>query len=612
MVMRVRHPYNQTKHIPQVVGITDAELTAWFKDKNQGLDIQDDDTLNELRAELGSLEDLLGMTDEDIDGIRSSLSTSVRNHRGAAGQTHKLPIRTVRRLKGLILVFEYMSLVRRNVTLDNIKWPNVLAFLDEWKALKELTKVEAPATPKFNSQKGMAKHMHSMLDFFRRVYGHQMTTLSYLLVSDDQRDESSAADALPLMEGRFFCEKNSRIVDELHSRVSRATAGALSDNELVYKYMAESLMGTSAESLLQDFDRTRDGRGLWERLCETQCTDKVHETIAQGHLKFLQGAKWNGAASGDLAGHCEKHRRQHALYMDSAGRAGMQSYTDRTRVGWLLDSVKNCTDTNVKIRVNHIREHDDYMNDFDKAAVYLAKTDYEGKGKKKRVKFDDDQADVSALGGGGGGGGNPRKKQKGGGGGGLQGSSYQSKLNLTGGKGPKTGVTLRWYDKKEWRKLKKAERDEVQEWRATLNVSAKDAKASAAAAAAKAEKGLATLKDGFAKIAALFKKHAPEAASEADAIVSGIEGSIGSITVEPPAPSGEDSTANVDDNADEGQAEIGGSNVEVSQDAVPNDSKVEESKIPEELEKEIERQVEISAAVGIQQILKSTGGRKSD
>eukprot|EP00986_Skeletonema_menzelii_P020052 scaffold29978_cov737-Skeletonema_menzelii.AAC.1 len=72
----------------------------------------------------------------------------------------------------------------------------------------------------------------------------------------------------------------------------------------------------------------------------------------------------------------------------------MQLYTDRTRVQWLLDSLAKCEDTNVKIRANFIRDNDDYLDNFEKAAVYLAKSEYKDKNKKrKNVSFRDDDAE---------------------------------------------------------------------------------------------------------------------------------------------------------------------------------------------------------------------------
>lgn len=590
--MRIRS-FNETKYIPKVL-IDDAALQNWYAHKIEGLDIQCNDTLKEFLSELGSLADLLGMTDSDIDSIKSTMSTAIRNHRGNSTQSFKLPTRTCLRLKGLIQVFEYMSLVRRDIRIDNIKWPHVLAFLDEWKALQELAKIPPPAVPKFTQQKGMPKHMHSVFELLGRVYGNQKCPVTYMLVPTSERDESSPESAPRLIPGRFFTEAHARIGDELHARVSRHTPAAQADNELIYKYVADSLIGTSAEALLQEFEKTRDGCGLWNRLMETQCTDAVHEALANGHLNFIMNACWNGHQSGDLHAFIDKLRRQYTLYCESAVKANMQMYEDITRVKWMIKSLSKCTDTNLRIRINKIRDDDSYLNDFEKAAQYISKTDYEGKGKKKnkRVQFPgDDSADIGAVGAGGKG----NKK--------LKGKGYQSQLNLNGGKGPKTGVALRWYDQDEFDKLSDAQKTELREWRATNKVSIQGCRSKQ-----RLSKKTNALKDGFAKIAALFKQHAPQAAAEVDSIVSGVEAAVGSVTVSPPTPSGEDNTANSESvKPDDAEAEVGGSNVAVASE----EESGETGNVPQETVEDIQKQVEISAAVGLQSILKNSG-KKSD
>lgn len=581
MVMRITSRYNSLKHQP-LVNITDEDYDTWLAHSTNGLDIRDKETRQYFQEELPTLSDLLGMEADDIDTIKSTMSTQTRNSRGHVnGATHLLSTRTCLRLKALIKVFEYHSLVQRNISMNEITWPHVLAFMDEWKALEKLTKVDPPAVPKFNHQKGMAKHMQSLLDFFRRVYGCQMTTLSYLICSDDIRDDSGPDDAEPFVPGRFHCASHSRIVDELHARVSRHTAAAGADNELLFKLIAESLAGTSAETALDEFLHTRDGVGLWHRLIDTQSTDVQNEAIAKGHLKYLQTSNWIGAGSGQLYAHVEKHRRNYEAYGKSAERARMQLYTDRTRVQWLLDSLAKCEDTNVKIRANFIRDNDDYLDNFEKAAVYLAKSEYKDKNKKrKNVSFRDDDAEVGAIQGGGRNGND--KKQKG-----LGAKAYQSQLDFNGGRGKKTGVELRWYDKKEYRLLKKAERLELNKWRATNGITRKSE-----AEKKEAQKTTNTLKSAIGKIAALITKHAPAAQEEMDSIVAGVEASVGSITVDPPATSGEAQ-------ADAGHAEVG----DVARDVDDKEgSPVEE--VDEVIEQEIERQVEISAAVGLQTILK--------
>lgn len=123
------------------------------------------------------------------------------------------------------------------------------------------------------------------------------------------------------------------------------------------------------------------------------------------------------------------------------------------------------TDTQICIRKNHIKDDEAgiYKDDWEKAAIYLSKTDYEGKDKKGKRKTRFADADISEVyGGGGGGGSNKRPK-------GLTDKQYNKMLNLNGGMG-KSGVELRWHSPAEYAKLNKAQRQELNEWRATQGI----------------------------------------------------------------------------------------------------------------------------------------------
>eukprot|EP00984_Skeletonema_dohrnii_P020375 scaffold9899_cov178-Skeletonema_dohrnii-CCMP3373.AAC.1 len=72
----------------------------------------------------------------------------------------------------------------------------------------------------------------------------------------------------------------------------------------------------------------------------------------------------------------------------------------------------------LQIRMNNVKDDDTYMDDWEKTAIYLAKTDYEGKNSKGKRKARFAEGDVSGVqgnpngGGGGGGGGHKTKKPK--------------------------------------------------------------------------------------------------------------------------------------------------------------------------------------------------------
>eukprot|EP00984_Skeletonema_dohrnii_P032858 scaffold27742_cov130-Skeletonema_dohrnii-CCMP3373.AAC.1 len=227
-----------------------------------------------------------------------------------------------------------------------------------------------------------------------------------MVCPDTLRGDSAPEDAPGFVEGRHFAPPHTRLSDEIRARASRTTPNAQADNELLYKILVESFVGTNIASQAEDFERTRDGLGFWERLQETQCTDQHHEKAAHDNINYLRSSKWDGPESGDFTKYLDKDRRQFANYTQAREHCQLQEYSDRTRVGWLLAGITS-KDTQLCIRMNNIKDDDTYMDDWEKTAIYLAKTDYEGKNSKGKRKARFAEGDVSGVRGnpnGGGGG----------------------------------------------------------------------------------------------------------------------------------------------------------------------------------------------------------------
>lgn len=444
--------------------LTEEQLKLWLTDPIDGLGIRDDTTVKAFNEEIRSPSDLFGMSATDIDAINTALSTRTSDARGRSQATHRLAHRAVMRLKGMTLVVTYLSMVRRNIDWETIQWTNVQTFLPEWTTLKKLAEEDRGDVPKFKQVTGMPRHVLTIIDYLRSTYGSQFCSLYYLVCPDSMRDESSPEDAPPLVSGRHFAEPHTRLVDEIGARVSRTTASAQADNELFFKILVESFVGSGVASQAEDFEHTRDGLGFWERLNETQCTDDHHEKAGEENITWMRTAKWPGPEAGPLVRHIDKTRRQWANYQLSQARTNLQDYTDHTRVGWLLASITS-TDTQICIRKNHIKDDEAgiYKDDWEKAAIYLSKTDYEGKDKKGKRKTRFADADISEVYGRGGGGGSNKKPK------GLTDKQYNKMLNLNGGMG-KSGVELRWHSPAEYAKLNKAQRQELNEWRATQGI----------------------------------------------------------------------------------------------------------------------------------------------
>ena len=599
--------------------LTDEQRNLWFTDQVDGLYLTEENVVTALKAEIQSPSDLLGMKADDIDSINTTISTSTSDQRGRAQPKYRLPHRTVMRLKGMIRVVNYLSLVRRDITWDSIRWTTVLRFNPEWDALVTSSEKDPAEVPKYRASTGMPRHMLNLVDYLRTTYGSTYCVLHYLVCDDSLRDDTAPEDAPTLVEGRLFAEPHTRIADEIRARASRSTAAAQADNEQLFRVLVSSFSGSSnLAALAEEFENTRDGVGFWIKLQETQCTDDAHRRAGEGYIKWLMTCIWGGPQDGQLTKHVEKHRRQYALYVQACEHCVLQKYTDRTRVGWLLRSITS-TDTNIAIRKNAILDDDSYLDDFERTAIYLAKTEYEGRDKKGTRRVRIQESDVSGLDGDDTVS-SPRKKPRG-----VSSKQFNKMLTLNEGKGP-SGVEYRWHEKKEYDKLPAAQKKDLNQWRATKgitiqrrgsrgkggegggggtpkNVSATttsrlDQLTDSIATLASVVMGLPGIKESVAAATATAERQKAAAAIQAlTAQASSAAGTIGSVTLAPPT-AGETTAA-----ASAGTAQISGTQVQ--------NTSVNQSEDAQAL---IESDIAAATSVGAQAILslKSICGLKKN
>ena len=84
----------------------------------------------------------------------------------------------------------------------------------------------------------------------------------------------------------------------------------------------------------------------------------------------------------------DKLRKQWFNYEQAGKQTPLQEYDERTRVLWLLDSLKS-DEVDVVYHKNQIKKDNQYMNSWEDAVTFLADCEYIGKDTKKtkRARF---------------------------------------------------------------------------------------------------------------------------------------------------------------------------------------------------------------------------------
>ena len=430
-------------HYHPVNKMTPEELENWFTSPVNGLGVPPD-AVEALKEEINDPSELLGLNDTtDVEAIQRCLSTRAYDAAGNPKPTFKITNRVLIRLRGAIKLVNYLSMVRRDIYWEQLKWTNLVSFAYDWNALVAITK-KTPGEPpvwKRGHQPQTVSFLYAVIDYLNTVHGEHHCPLGYLIDEDAVRDDTSAADAPPLAPGRYFSEKHSSLMAELRARAPRNTALADADNISLFAILTKCFQLSPFAAQAQPFEKTHDGMGFWRHLKTTNATESHHEAVAKSAIDYCQNAKWDG--SGDLIDHIAKLRRQYSIYGEAGKHIALQEYDDRTRVGWFLDNM-TCTDVNAITYITQIRHSSQYRDNWEAAMSYMSQCPYRGKnnGRRKRGGGGDNTANVAGAEQEG----TPTKRGKqgkkgknggggGGGGGGLQGKDYQDKLKQSGGRG---------------------------------------------------------------------------------------------------------------------------------------------------------------------------------
>ena len=91
----------------------------------------------------------------------------------------------------------------------------------------------------------------------------------------------------------------------------------------------------------------------------------------------------------------DKLRKQWFNYEQAGKQTPLQEYDERTRVLWLLDSLKS-DEVDVVYHKNQIKKDNQYMNSWEDAVTFLADCEYIGKDttKTKRARFNEDSGEA--------------------------------------------------------------------------------------------------------------------------------------------------------------------------------------------------------------------------
>jgi hypothetical protein len=415
--------------------LTAAQTTAFFENADQ-MAIPNATVLQLVAEGIDSVDDLSEFDKDTISQIASNL------RRPAAGNHFVFGAKSQKRLAVACKIVRYYETVGRPLTAGNLAWDTVIKnFEIQWKALKTKKDGDEPETPKVTKGLNIMKWSDSFFDFLNRCIGVRMIPLVYVV-----RAEETPPAITALAAGQPHSNEAGCIERELIDRASHNHPLFRDDSATVYYKLEEATRGTTFAASIKPFQRNKNGRGAYNAIINQFAGEDKWEAEIKAKEALLHGIKWKGQSNYTLERHCASHRAAYISLVACAEHVAYQLPNEHSRVGYLLDGIQN-NDPGLQAAMANVRSSKgpgEMRSSFEQTVAHILPYDpvakkgtsgtKRGPGEISEVTGDTKDANVSSFG-------------------------------TKSGRGPKTGVHLRYHKYHEFKALNDAERKELAEWR---------------------------------------------------------------------------------------------------------------------------------------------------
>ena len=163
-------------------------------------------------------------------------------------------------------------------------------------------------------------------------------------------------------------------MDELIDYTPHTSEEYAEDNAKVFQILQDMVSGSSHESSVKTFQRSRDGRGAYFALCQHNLGSSKWEKIFEDAETYVMKREWNGKNSRfSLKSHINKHRVAHNEMIRAKQFIAVQTPNEYTRVGRLIKSITS-RDPAIVAAITHIHGNNAMRQDFETASDFMLLT----------------------------------------------------------------------------------------------------------------------------------------------------------------------------------------------------------------------------------------------
>ena len=428
--------HRTTANSTRTMAFTAAQRTSFWT--QQGQMCLPAATLPALTAEgISQPDDLEEFNDAGIKAIAKTIRE----------EGHVFAQKSVQRIQHAAKVVRYYHLVGRALTPANMRYTVIKKFISAWESLEKQQEKDAPDTPKITKNLPIMHWSQAFKDTLSRVIGVRYIPLSYVV-----REVATPAGPVPEAKaGEVYAEAYDSIKKEMIALANHTDPLYEEDNAEVYFKVEEATRGTQYAASIKPFSHNENGRGAFLALLSQHAGKAKWTSVITQMSNLLLTVKWKGQGNYPLEKHIAKHRDAFEQLTSASVHVEYQLPNEYTRVTQLLESIE-CGDAVLQAKMANIESNEDVDGprySFEKAAEILTPADPVAKRlasqKRPHGSISGAEADDGST----------------------KPSASISSLNIKSGKGPKTGVDLRWHTLKEFKTLSQPEKDELADWRGT-------------------------------------------------------------------------------------------------------------------------------------------------
>ena len=417
------------------------------------------------RLVLEGLADISDLTEIDTENLKQ-IADNLRRPAGTmidpadANGARMIPIppfvfgaKSQLRMNAAIKLLRFYETVGRVHTASNLKWdPVIKSFSQHWKSLTDRKDESTPDTPKITKTLTVIKWTEAFADFLNRVIGTRTIPLSYVI----RADATVANIAPPIAANQPYAAEYGSVESELIARASHTHALFRDDNAKVYYYLEEATRTTIYAGSIKPYQKAKDGRGAWKAMVSQYAGEDKWRMELKRQDELLHTYKWKGQANFSLERFVGQHRNAYISMTQCAEHVQFQLPNEQTRVGYLMDAI-GCNDAPLQAAMALVRNDPAKMNSFEETASFLLP--HCPVAKKRTAGSKRDIANISDL---------NASDEKG----------SDKQVRFSGGKSPKrgigkSGVHFRFYGLEEYKKLSRAQKEELKEYRDNLESNGK-------------------------------------------------------------------------------------------------------------------------------------------